>query len=371
MRPFYFSLFLICLTMLELVSASGNKYLKLKKFDYETGRKIGTKNKEKYFTKEMLMKGLAQRFQKIMMNHDKKNKRPKRKIVIEDSVNVVRSGSPSPKRSFKPTQNERKIRAYQELEKSADFDQIRDQIVNSFRPRNEKQDVFAPGQFDFKKPKMHKIMIDDGIPTQNNQNFRGNPQVIQFKDMKGLKPFEIFDADPNFKTNTGFVQKNFKAPQNVKADSANNPIQPKSKPINLDDWEKQANQYAIKFLNDFRKQNGRAAVQWDDVVFNATRPHTLSQMRLGTISHDGFGDRADQISRFFFVRQSAENVAYFSGYEERSPEFTARKLTDQWINSAGHRKNMLLPDITHVAISLMKKGTTQTSYFGTQFFVRK
>lgn len=371
MRPFYFSLFLICLTMLELVSASGNKYLKLKKFDYETGRKIGTKNKEKYFTKEMLMKGLAQRFQKIMMNHDKKKKKPKRKIMIEDSVNVVRSNSPSPKRSFKVTQKERKIRAYQELEKSADFDQIRDQIVNSFRTKNNKQDVFAPGQFDFKKPKTHNIVIDDGLQTQKNQNFRGNPQVIKFQDMKGLKPFEIFGANPNFTNNAGFVQKNNRASQNTKVSPAKNSSQPKSKPVNLDDWEKQANQYAIKFLNDFRKQNGCAAVQWDDVVFNATRPHTASQMRLGKISHDGFNDRADQISRFFFVRQSAENVAYFSGYEERSPEFTARKLTDQWINSAGHRKNMLLPNITHAAISLMKKGTGQTSYFGTQFFVRK
>lgn len=420
------SFFIILLSQTSFCSQGGNKYLKLSKFQIATGRKIGQKNKEKYFTKEQIMEGITERIKKMMLRNQKKIAEKRRKVIINGETSVKSRKSPSIKRpsGHEISQNQRKIRAYLEVEKSDDFDQIREQIMQQFKPMKQKQDVFAPGQFDFKIPKMNGMNFEDDffkeVQFHHHQSSKMDPfmqfggnqpyQVITttrnipFSQMKQMQPQEIIaNRRPNDVTNfnkanyiTNFNRPNMEIngqkinPTNRERQVKPNNYQPlngnqnanarpninqkkpsKSLPNDSDDFETQANKYALKFLNDFRQQNGLQPVEWDEVVFKATRPHTVNQLKLGKISHDGFDNRADQIGRFFFVRQSAENVAYFSDYSNKTPEMVARKLTDQWINSAGHRRNMLLPNITHAAISILKKGSGQVYYYGTQFFVRK
>ena len=137
-------------------------------------------------------------------------------------------------------------------------------------------------------------------------------------------------------------------------------------------WEDRTNKFALQYLNDFRASNGRSKLKWDENVFNVSVPHTKAMASKGQISHDGFDNRANQLNNYFFVYQSAENVAYFMTGEDVEESKVARKLTDQWINSPGHRRNMLLPDINHVGISIIKKVKNNGNYYyGTQFFVKK
>jgi uncharacterized protein YkwD len=135
-------------------------------------------------------------------------------------------------------------------------------------------------------------------------------------------------------------------------------------------WEKAVNAAGLQYLNDFRNQNGLPSLGWDDIVFKYARPHTEVMAKKQKISHDGFDRRFDQINNHMNVLNSAENVAYFSTYEDVTAEETARRLTNQWIKSPGHRKNMLLKDITHAGVSILRNDKSG-AYYGTQFFIKK
>ena len=59
-------------------------------------------------------------------------------------------------------------------------------------------------------------------------------------------------------------------------------------------------------------------------------------MAAGTcpVGHDGFADRSERVP--FFKRSFAENVAYNYGHAD-----AVYVAVEGWINSPGHRKNML------------------------------
>ena len=137
-------------------------------------------------------------------------------------------------------------------------------------------------------------------------------------------------------------------------------------------WEDKTNKFAFQYLNEFRKENGRSKLEWDDEIFKVTAPHTKMMLSKGKLSHDGYDGREKQLEKSYFVYQSAENVAYYMTGNDQLEHEVAKKLIEQWKKSPGHRKNMLLPDINHVGISIMKTIKTGNNYFyGTQFFVKK
>ena len=53
--------------------------------------------------------------------------------------------------------------------------------------------------------------------------------------------------------------------------------------------------------------------------------------------------------------RAAENIAY--GYDD------FKKTLDQWINSAGHRKNLLLPKASRVGVASAKSATSLRTYW--------
>eukprot|EP01083_Nonionella_stella_P188024 692204_1 len=92
---------------------------------------------------------------------------------------------------------------------------------------------------------------------------------------------------------------------------------------------------ALKWTNEFRKQHGLSELKWHQDLCNIGRVHSQN-MSEGKVpfGHDGFNDRVQQYP--FRVLSAAENVAMSQGMSD-----VARVAVDGWIQSPGHRKNLL------------------------------
>ena len=72
------------------------------------------------------------------------------------------------------------------------------------------------------------------------------------------------------------------------------------------------------------------------------------------LDHDVLGRFNSRVSPAGAGR-AAENIAY--GYD------SFPKTLDQWINSSGHRKNLLLPGATRVGVASVKSAKTGRMYW--------
>lgn len=241
--------------------------------------------------------------------------------------------------------------------------------------------------FSQNKPiKWHKIEV----PTHQTKTPNQKITTFDYNFPQNGRPIQIINGGPSFELNDEMIQKLFgnriqnhnqRPKPNVIPQKQNfKPLQPQTRNQNTQgqsgpsgkSWEDRTNKFALQYLNEFRASNRRSNLNWDDQVFKVSVPHTKAMAARGQISHDGFDNRANQLGKCFFVYQSAENVAYFMTGDNVEESKVARKLTDQWINSPGHRRNMLLPDINHVGISIIKVVRNGGNYYyGTQFFVKK
>lgn len=115
---------------------------------------------------------------------------------------------------------------------------------------------------------------------------------------------------------------------------------------------------SLELSNNFRKTEGKSELIWNDALYNIAMTHSKN-MAEGKVpvGHDGFNDRLKQVP--FFVRSFSENVAY--NYNMADPVETA---VIGWINSPGHRKN-LLSESTHCAIGVYVQSGR---YYFTQLF---
>lgn len=94
--------------------------------------------------------------------------------------------------------------------------------------------------------------------------------------------------------------------------------------------------------NNFRAQNGLPPLQYKRELQWSARKWSESMAATGRISHNGFPTTRNQTIVLEFpasnIKVHGENVAWFSGYK---PEDFGEFFVGLWINSAGHRANML------------------------------
>ena len=114
----------------------------------------------------------------------------------------------------------------------------------------------------------------------------------------------------------------------------------------------------LELSNNFRKSQGKPELAWNDELYKIAMEHSKN-MAEGTVAfgHDGFKDRMAKVP--FHVRSFSENVAY--NYNWGDPWETA---VIGWINSPGHRKNLLSVS-SHCAIAVY---CLYGKYYFTQLF---
>ncbi len=116
----------------------------------------------------------------------------------------------------------------------------------------------------------------------------------------------------------------------------------------------------LQLVNSHRASIGKSALSVNSLAKELAKDHTLYMIDQGAISHDGFGERADQL----FAQENASNVGenVAAGYP------TAQSVMNAWLNSSGHRQN-IEGNFTHIGISAIKNGSG--TYYYTQLFLRK
>jgi uncharacterized protein YkwD len=110
-----------------------------------------------------------------------------------------------------------------------------------------------------------------------------------------------------------------------------------------------AEQYLFAAANAERAQRGLQPFHWDDALYRAAQGHAREMASRASISHQYPGElelaeRGRQAgARFSSI---AENVAQAS---------TAIRIQDAWMNSTGHRDNLLDPLTDVVGISVLRR----------------
>ena len=101
----------------------------------------------------------------------------------------------------------------------------------------------------------------------------------------------------------------------------------------------------FELLNHERSAQNLPELQWDDALFKAARQHALLMLKLKAIEHQLPGEPtveerlAAAGAHFSYI---AENVAIGTN---------AQSIHSSWMNSPGHRKNILNPRLTTVGIA--------------------
>jgi uncharacterized protein YkwD len=101
-----------------------------------------------------------------------------------------------------------------------------------------------------------------------------------------------------------------------------------------------------EMVSGFRANNGLGAVTLDPELTRIAEKHSRAMVRQGKVSHDAGDGQLDARARAVGYRYSriAENVA--GGYQTLAEAFSG------WRESAGHRKNMLMPSATRIGIAV-------------------
>jgi uncharacterized YkwD family protein len=122
-----------------------------------------------------------------------------------------------------------------------------------------------------------------------------------------------------------------------------------------------AEQTLLTLLNKERTQRGLAPLQLDSTLASLARLKSQDMIAKQYFNHTSptYGTPAQMLARFnVHYNQFGENIAQGS---------SAAQIHVMWMNSPGHRANILNPKFTHIGIGVAGNGTlTATQIFITR-----
>jgi uncharacterized protein YkwD len=107
-------------------------------------------------------------------------------------------------------------------------------------------------------------------------------------------------------------------------------------------------------ISDFRLKHGEGRVTVDATLVRIALEQAKAMAAKDTLDHDVLGSFNSRVVPAKAGR-AAENIAYgYDGFE---------KTLDQWIASAGHRKNLLLHNASRVGVASAKTASSRRTYW--------
>ena len=126
-----------------------------------------------------------------------------------------------------------------------------------------------------------------------------------------------------------------------------------------------------RYTNEFRREQGRGPVAVNPQLTEAGRHFAGHMAKTGELSHG-----ADGATPAIRARRHGYDYCVISeniGYQYSSIGFGTRELAERfvegWKSSAGHRKNLLDPDVTETGVAVAPGGR-QGYYYAVQMFGR-
>lgn len=110
----------------------------------------------------------------------------------------------------------------------------------------------------------------------------------------------------------------------------------------------------VALTNVERMQRGLAPLRLDDSLVHEARDHSEEMIRLDYFAHESPTEGLHTVSDRAALAgctdiEVGENIAYYRGY---SLEAAARRVVSDWMNSPGHRANILRPTYTSIGIGI-------------------
>ncbi len=119
----------------------------------------------------------------------------------------------------------------------------------------------------------------------------------------------------------------------------------------------------LTLINNFRAQNGVGPLTLSPTLTAAADFHSVDMANRNYFSHDlpGIGTWSQNISNYGYTGGTrAENIA--AGYSD------AASTVQSWINSSGHRANMLNPNLNAIGIGSAYSASSQYGTYWTNTF---
>ena len=107
-------------------------------------------------------------------------------------------------------------------------------------------------------------------------------------------------------------------------------------------------------ISNYRLQHGEGKVSIDAVLNRIAREQAEAMAAKDELGHDVLGPFSSRVARYGPTR-TAENIAY--GYD------TFPKTLDQWIESSGHRSNLLMHGASRIGIASAKSPKSGRTYW--------
>lgn len=120
-------------------------------------------------------------------------------------------------------------------------------------------------------------------------------------------------------------------------------------------------QEVIRLVNEIRAQNGLKTLTYDWELSRVARIKSQDMKDNRYFSHNSpvYGTPFEMIKNFgISYRSAGENIA--KGYA------TPQAVVNGWMNSSGHRANILNANFTHIGVGYVSGG-----HYWTQMFIRK
>ena len=135
-------------------------------------------------------------------------------------------------------------------------------------------------------------------------------------------------------------------------------------PINNIECKDEIGKKCLLLTNKYREQHNLPPLEWGDNIWQIAYVHSKN-MGEGVVpfGHKGFNERIKQFN--FTYYRACENVFMCQGYSQYN---IAENAVKGWINSYGHRQN-LLSDTSHCAIATYKNNYGE--FYLTQLFALK
>lgn len=117
-------------------------------------------------------------------------------------------------------------------------------------------------------------------------------------------------------------------------------------------------QQVVELTNDERTERGLEPLQLDPELSTVAQDKSLDMKNKGYFSHTSptYGSPFEMMQAYGVdYRAAGENIAM----GQTSPE----QVVDAWMNSEGHRKNILNPNFTHIGVGHVENGNYWTQMF--------
>lgn len=129
---------------------------------------------------------------------------------------------------------------------------------------------------------------------------------------------------------------------------------------NATSFQSQFEQKVIEYTNIERTKEGLASLNADAKLAAIAEKHSADMLANDFFSHtnkSGCDTRCRLDAAQYKWQSYGENIQWMSGYTQTASE-AAHKVVDGWLNSAGHRANILNAKFTHVGVGVDMEGTT-------------